>query len=84
MIIATGSAFAVLNAARSSVVTASRAIVVVLATINLVQMCGYMAGEIPVDETTWEQYRSFWNSVLSFWNSVPLRVIRKLHEKITV
>ena len=77
MIIATGSAFAVLKAARSSIVTASRAIVVVLATINLVQMYGYIADKIPDDGTTWEQYRSFWNSVL-------LRVIRKLHEKITL
>jgi len=74
MIIATGSAFAVLKAARSSIVTALRAIVVVLATINLVLMYGYIAHKIPIDETTWEQYRSF-------WNSVPL-LVRKLHEKI--
>jgi hypothetical protein len=63
MVIATGSAFALLQTASPSLVKLSRVIAIGLAVVNLGQMYGYMANKIPFDETTWDKYQRFWNPI---------------------
>jgi hypothetical protein len=59
--IAAGSIFSYLVTVRRPLLLClCAALTIGLATINLVQMHGYMVGTIPFDETTWEIYRRFW------------------------
>jgi hypothetical protein len=61
MAIATSSLVGYLTSARRPLLPwLSAALAITLATVNLVQMRGYMVGTIPFDETTWESYKRFW------------------------
>jgi hypothetical protein len=65
MVIATGSIVGYLASARRPLLPwLCAALTLGLATVNLIQMRGYMVGTIPFDGTTWESYKHFWMSTV--------------------
>jgi hypothetical protein len=61
MVIAAGSAFALLQMARPLITVSARWLAIGLAVVNSLQTYGYIAGKIPFDESTWTTYNRFWN-----------------------
>ena len=65
MVIATGSVFSYLmTVRRPSLLYLCAVTTIGLATVNLVQMHGYIIGTIPFGGTTWEIYKGFWMNTL--------------------
>jgi hypothetical protein len=65
MVITTGSVFSYLvTVRRPSLLCLCAVLTIGLATVNLVQMHGYIVGTIPFEGTTWKIYKGFWMSTL--------------------